>query len=79
LPNPAENAVAIEFVQSETGSSKIEVIDAVGRCVAASDYGVLNAGKYARVLDVAGLVPGIYTLVLHAGDISDRQRLIVVH
>jgi hypothetical protein len=61
-----------------SGAARLEVVDALGRVVATPLDGVRASGEGAVEIDLAGLAPGVYRLVLRSGGVRATQRLVVV-
>ncbi|MGE3802414.1 MAG: Omp28-related outer membrane protein [Candidatus Kapaibacterium sp.] len=78
IPNPATEDVRIQFTLGNVESSRITLHDAYGKLVSETDLGRLEVGEHGIDLETAELVPGLYTVTLHAGEYRASQKLIVV-
>ncbi len=74
-PNPASNMVNLDFVASSTGRLQIELIDIVGRQVAAFDVEV-QRGYNNVSLDLVNYPVGVYFISLVNDDSRTTEKLI---
>jgi hypothetical protein len=77
-PNPATEIARIEFVTDEATNAELELYEETGRRISSNRTGTLARGGYTWTLDVVGLAPGTYTVVLRSGGSVDRRRLVVL-
>ena len=59
-PNPVRGILAVEFKTTRQGEVQLAVYDLAGRMVRSSVNGLLDAGQYRDLMNLAGLAPGIY-------------------
>jgi hypothetical protein len=76
-PNPAHGFVTISFESPGACEARLSVYDLTGRLVADLFEGAVTTGMQTMVWN-ADTAPGIYFLVLTAGDEVHTQRLAVV-
>ena len=77
-PNPSSGVVHLPFDLAQPGNVQIDVYDVFGRHVLTPLDESLNAGRYIRALDIAGLASGMYVAVLKAGVVQARTVFTVV-
>ncbi len=69
LPNPATGAVTVAVASSSAREAvTIDILDALGRRVAAVHAGPLGAGERTFALDTGAWAPGVYTARVTAAD-----------
>ena len=78
FPNPASSRTRFAFSVPEPGPVALEVVDLLGRRVAAVIGDVLEAGPHAVDLEVGSLSAGVYVVRMRAGAFSAVRRLSVV-
>jgi hypothetical protein len=66
-PNPARDALVIEYELPASGETHLALYDASGRIVTVLVDGAAAAGRYARSLETRDLAAGTYYCVLRAG------------
>lgn len=76
-PNPARDAVTLEFDVPQGGAVELTVYDVLGRPVHRVVEGTRAAGRHTETLDVAGLAPGIYLARLTVDGQHWTRRLTV--
>ncbi|MGB3541904.1 T9SS type A sorting domain-containing protein [Rubrivirga sp.] len=77
-PNPAHGAVVLRCRLPSSGAVDLRVFDALGREVAVVLEGERSAGDLEVAFDAGRLSPGIYVVVLEAGDAVMTRTLTVV-
>ncbi|WP_412063328.1 T9SS type A sorting domain-containing protein [Rubrivirga sp. IMCC45206] len=78
-PNPASDRAAVTVVSDALAEATVTLYDVQGREVARAFDGVVQPSSPARVdLDLAGLAPGTYVVVLRIGDARQSQTVQVV-
>ncbi|MCB0713149.1 MAG: Omp28-related outer membrane protein [Ignavibacteriae bacterium] len=78
VPNPATENVRVNFTLGNVESSTITLHDAYGKLVSETDLGRVEEGEHGVELATEELVPGLYTVTLHAGEYRASRKLIVV-
>lgn len=68
-PNPAENAVNINFTTYSASETHIDLIESTGKILKTYDLGVLSAGKQQMKLDL-NMNPGSVLIRLRCADFS---------
>jgi len=63
-PNPSRSTATLRFVTSSTGKVVIRVVDLLGRVVRLTPYESRLAGDHSVDVDLNGLVPGVYQVVV---------------
>jgi subtilisin family serine protease len=77
-PNPSTGGtLRLEFTLPRAGAARIDLVDVRGRVVRPLLRATLPAGPHAFAPDAGTLAPGLYFVVLHAGDARATRRLIV--
>ena len=78
-PNPASDEITLRFTTLEAGPATVTVYDVLGRShgvpLAAPD---VAAGTHVVHLDAAGWAPGVYVVVVRAGDARHARSLTVL-
>ena len=79
-PNPAHGrAVTLEFALPSADPARLELLDVMGRLVAARNVGTLGAGRHVVNMDAGRpLAPGIYLLRLTQGADVRVTRAVVL-
>ncbi|MEQ1747352.1 MAG: T9SS type A sorting domain-containing protein, partial [Saprospiraceae bacterium] len=75
-PNPAISVLTIAFAAEMESRVQLSVFDAGGRLVKVQQNEVL-AGKNVLTMDVAGMPPGVYFLVLANENMTATKRFVV--
>ena len=76
-PNPATDALTIDFVTSVAGSTTIRLSNLLGQRVRTLSERSLAPGSHTRSLDLTGLPAGQYTLTVQTTD-GSQSRVILV-
>ena len=76
-PNPAAGAATVAFELAAAAEVAVEVVDLLGRRVAAVPPRAHAAGPVAVALPTAGLAAGVYAVVVRAGESVSASRLTV--
>lgn len=63
-PNPVGNILSVDWSNVMSSAFHCSVIDALGRTVLKHDIGFSEPGNHYLQLDLSGLVPGIYTVII---------------
>ncbi len=74
-PNPSSGMTTTRLVLAASGSARIDILDAQGRCVATPLAGRVPAG--AHELELPALTPGVYLVRLSARGASRVKKLAV--
>lgn len=77
VPNPARAGATLAVTLPAAGEVAVEVSDVLGRRVRVAHDGPLAAGRTGIPVDLAGLAPGVYTVVVR-GAVRAAHRLTVV-
>lgn len=75
-PNPSAGDARIALALHAPATTRVCIVDALGRTVATLADGTLGAGEHSFAAD--GLAPGVYAVVAEAGDARSVARLTVV-
>ncbi len=67
-PNPVRGGADIEFAINRSGYSELYLSDMLGRKVMTLKEGMMNNGQYKINIDLKGLQPGNYLLILNTPD-----------
>jgi hypothetical protein len=78
FPNPASITTTIRFVVPDVCDITISIYDVAGRKVKTVNRSSVPAGENEIEVDVATLVPGVYTYRLEAGGAAAARRMVVV-
>ncbi|MDO7877606.1 T9SS type A sorting domain-containing protein [Hymenobacter sp. ASUV-10] len=74
LPNPAAGRSELQLRLPRAETVRVEVLDALGRCVVCPAPVALGAGPVVLPLDLRGLTPGLYLVRLNsAAGVSGRR------
>ena len=65
-PNPARGAATAQVTLAESSAVRARVVDALGRAVAELHDGPLAAGTTALAVELRGLAPGVYRVVVES-------------
>lgn len=76
-PNPARSATKLRFELPAMAEVRYQLLDAQGRQVHQVHTGLQPAGQLEIPVDVSNLAPGVYLLVLEAGEWRLARRLVV--
>jgi outer membrane protein assembly factor BamB len=76
-PNPSRGQVRFELVTHRLESLRIALYDVLGRLVKTTHEGPFGPGTHDITLDVAGLSPGAYKIVVLGSEV--RTASIIVH
>ena len=75
FPNPAHTQVTLQWQESQSGASTLQIFDAAGRVVRLE---TVPAGASAHVVPTTELPSGVYSLQLTADRVY-LGRLVVLH
>lgn len=75
-PNPATDAVNIEFLSAEAGNYQISIFDVTGRLVLSTTGETFEKGN-ALTIPVNEIARGVYTVKLNVGEKSSLTRLVI--
>lgn len=78
FPNPARNAVTVQFEVSERRPVTVEIFNALGQRVAQPVRAEEMSGKREIRVSTQNLASGVYFIRLRAGDQSFTERMTVV-
>ena len=76
-PNPATDALTVDFTTSVPGSAKLLLINALGQRVRMLTESGLATGRHTRTFNVHGLARGHYTLSIETANGSQSQVVLV--
>ena len=79
IPNPVDAEIQLSFVPLISGKLRIEIHDALGRTLKASQVEVIQQQKMRWQMPGHDLPNGIYTLVLSTADRLETVPLVVQH
>ncbi|MEO8169154.1 MAG: T9SS type A sorting domain-containing protein, partial [bacterium] len=77
-PNPFNPSTTIKFQIPRAGDVSLKVFDVLGREVSVLANEKLEAGRYQRTFDAAGLASGVYFYRLQAGGFTLTKRLLLM-
>ncbi|MEM0963424.1 MAG: serine hydrolase, partial [Bacteroidota bacterium] len=77
-PNPARTRTVVSYAGDRAGSLALAVVDALGRRVLSLERHALSPGGHQVSLDLRGLAPGAYRIVLSDGRQTTSQPLVVI-
>jgi hypothetical protein len=77
-PNPSDGQFTFEFALQQQSMVKIVVVNSLGQLVAVLANGLYPSGLHHLNWNPVNQPPGIYYLRLHAGAISDVQKLLLI-
>ena len=77
-PNPVTEGGTIAFDVPNASAVAVTVYDVLGREVSRPVDGELGAGTHRVPFDVSTFSPGVYVLVMRAGDFTSSQQITVV-
>lgn len=82
-PNPFNPTTTINFELAEASAARIAIYDVAGRLVRDADLGTRPAGRHSWVWDARSrngveLSSGVYFVVLEAGSLVDRQKVVLL-
>jgi hypothetical protein len=75
-PNPARTEVAFRWQQTQPGSARMTLTDALGRTVRTLN-GPAQTGTMVQMLSVTGLSAGVYVWQITLGDQRQTGRLVI--
>ncbi len=79
-PNPARDAVTIQFTLANDGPATLSLVDLAGRVVAAREVGDLGRGAHiVRFGELARLSPGVYFARLRQFGTIANGQVIITH
>ena len=78
FPNPFSENLTFEYSLPATAETRLEIYNVSGIKVKAYDFGILFKGKYSKVVDLKGLVAGIYFYKLTSGNAIQNGRIIKI-
>ncbi len=77
-PNPAADVLTVLWATPTAGDVRLDVVDLLGRTVAALADGEVPAGEHRASLQTGGLAAGVYVVRLTADGATQTRRLTVV-
>ena len=77
-PNPFNPTTAIGYRLKTASSVRLQIVDALGRTVAAVYEGIRQPGSYTIRWDASGLPSGVYLYQLHAGGFRQSKRMLLM-
>jgi hypothetical protein len=78
FPNPARDAVTIDFTLERTSDVTLRLVNSMGETVMTRNEGVLAEGEHAVPLDLRELVPGIYFVSIDRSGATNGTRVTIV-
>lgn len=72
VPNPANNAVVVNFDAAVSERMQLQVFNSVGQAVMS-----VSSVSSGQKVQIGSLTEGIYTVVLKSGNYSGKQKLVV--
>jgi subtilisin family serine protease len=80
FPNPANQAVTIEYNNLKAGSNRFLISNALGQIVAVKTDKIQGPGIHSTQIDVSGIPTGLYFISIENGlRQSGRNKLIITH
>jgi endonuclease I len=77
-PNPIRPSATVRYSVPEAARVTVALYDVLGREAARFVDSYLEAGEYARTLEIGGLSGGVYFLRLQAGVHSDTEKVVLL-
>jgi len=79
FPNPASEAIVVEFNLPTAQAIRVDATDLAGRTIELSSAAFYQAGRVRMLLPLAsrGIAPGIYTVRLSGLSLNATQRVVV--
>ena len=80
FPNPAVSTVFVELTTTEGKIEKVDLHDLTGRrihTVLPTEHPNLTSGRSGAVIDVRGLAPGVYFLVVNTDGLRVKKKIVV--
>ena len=74
-PNPSNGNFTFTYRMDSSEKLSFEMINAVGQVVWNGTSDAASSGR--RVIETAGMAPGVYTLVVSGNSYSTSRRLII--
>ncbi|MBU1984775.1 T9SS type A sorting domain-containing protein, partial [bacterium] len=74
-PNPFNSSVMLPFTLSHSARAVLKVYDVLGRLVAETDLGMLEAGQHRHLLDGRHFSSGIYICQLEANEMTASRKV----
>jgi glucuronoarabinoxylan endo-1,4-beta-xylanase len=78
FPNPFNPTTTITFQIPNSSYVTLNVYDVLGREVRRLVNEELTAGAYKTTFDATGLASGVYVYTLHAGDVVQTKKLVLL-
>lgn len=75
-PNPFNHQITIQYTITQDGPVKMYLLDALGRTLAAQDFGQVTSGIQRATFGINNLLPGTYVLVLDING-QKEQRVVI--
>lgn len=76
-PNPASSHLAVDLSLHLPAATSIRVVDALGQVVLAHEPRMMDAGEQRVGLDLSGVAPGVYMIVVEsAGSVTSRAIVV---
>ena len=72
FPNPAYNNCNINFNLPESCLLRLELLNTFGQSILPVITEFADAGRYAKQIDLTGIAPGVYFIVINTG----KERLV---
>jgi hypothetical protein len=77
-PNPFNAQTTIRFILPEPQDVELTVFDLLGRRIEIMIDEYMSAGAHTVTYDAAGLSSGVYFCRLHAGDVVETKRMVLL-
>ncbi len=75
FPNPVSKNMELEFTAAGAGNGEIKIFNMSGALVHTKQLS-LTAGLNRHTIDVSGLMPGTYVLVLRGGGLNEKSMFV---
>jgi hypothetical protein len=77
-PNPARSMTQVSYELGQASGVRIELLEISGKQIREFPVRQQGAGKYAQILDLEGITPGVYFLKIYGTGQASVQKLISV-
>ncbi|GIL22507.1 MAG: hypothetical protein BroJett042_10200 [Bacteroidota bacterium] len=78
-PNPADEAITLEWIRGQQSEVHVRLINAQGQLVLDKAYNNLAAGLNQLLIKVDALLPGLYVATVSDGDKTISYRVLIRH
>lgn len=76
-PNPANGNTKVSFSLNNAQNVNVSIVNVLGQTIANTAANKLGAGKNTVELNLDGIAPGIYSVLVKAGNSTSSQKLVI--